>query len=320
MNVAEMWTSPEQVRKVDAPALTNPADVRGWLTAMGREGEVRRDIPGETQGLYGTEVTVEKTQKDENGLLWDYVLVHHQPSPKDPGESGSYPGWVPDRQLTSKKATPPADAKTRRITDPTAWGYTTPEAAAGSNASGRATEYSYGTVFAVQPSGVEGVEKALTNDGGSVYFRADDLASTPSKPTGQDAVDQARKFLGLDYLWSGTSGFGYDCSGLTSQVYAALGITIPRDTQPQFDAGDGRGPAGSAKGTRIAKDDVDALKPGDIVFFGKDDTQVTHSGIYIGTVDGKATMIDSPRTGERVREEPVVSAARNYLGATRFIQ
>ncbi|RSS82979.1 C40 family peptidase [Streptomyces sp. WAC06614] len=319
VSVAEIWTAPDQVRTVDARALTHPVDIRGWLADLGRDGPLRHDVPGETQALYGTRVTVERTWRDARGLLWDHVLVDGQPSPKDTTGRGAYPGWVPDRQLTSARAAAPSGATPKRIAAPTAWAYTTLAAAVAAAGAGRATEYSYGTAFSVRPTEVPGVERATAHDGTALYLRSADLTEVRPHPTGADAVTEARRFLGLDYLWSGASAFGYDCSGLTSQVYAMLGVTVPRDTQPQFDAGAGRAPAGSATGTRIAKEDLAALRPGDVLAFGQDEDHVTHAGLYTGTKDGRPMMINSPRTGERVREEPFLSSGRTYLGATRFL-
>jgi gamma-D-glutamyl-L-lysine dipeptidyl-peptidase len=50
-------------------------------------------------------------------------------------------------------------------------------------------------------------------------------------------ADSATSFVGLDYLWAGRSGFGLDCSGLTSLVSQAHGVQIPRDAGPQSRAG-----------------------------------------------------------------------------------
>jgi cell wall-associated NlpC family hydrolase len=55
------------------------------------------------------------------------------------------------------------------------------------------------------------------------------------------------------------------------------------------------------------------------VGFGSSASSVTHVGIYVGRNDkGEPMMINSPRTGEKVREEPL--ANRPFVGATRFIR
>ncbi|MFI5987481.1 NlpC/P60 family protein [Streptomyces sp. NPDC051555] len=314
VSVAQIWESPEKVRTVDAKALTNPVDIRGWFAAMAPDINLRRDVPGETQALYGGRVTVVDTMT-KDGVLWDKVVVHGQPTPRD---AVGYPGWVPDRQLTKVRKKAPAGATAERVTSATAWGYGSRQALAEGAKPKGGVEYSFNTEFAVKPvPGAPSVVQARANDGSPIYFKRADLGKVPtSGVTGDDVVAEARKFLGLDYLWSGTAGFGYDCSGLTSQVYSALGITIPRDSQPQFDAGGGAAPAGSAVGERITS--PDDLRPGDVVGFGSSTSSVTHIGIYVGrNAQGEPMMINSPKTGEKVREEPL--ANRPFVGATRFI-
>jgi gamma-D-glutamyl-L-lysine dipeptidyl-peptidase len=80
----------------------------------------------------------------------------------------------------------------------------------------------------------------------------------------------SRRFLGLPYLWGGTSAFGYDCSGFVQMLYRRLGVTLPRDAQPQADW------SGLVPVVR------NALRPGDLLFFGSSARKLTHTGMYIG--------------------------------------
>lgn len=101
---------------------------------------------------------------------------------------------------------------------------------------------------------------------------------------GDDVVADARKYLGIPYLWGGTDPKrGLDCSGLVQRVFADLGVTLPRTVADQRDAG-----------TAVAS--MKQAKPGDLLVFGSH-----HIGIYVG--DGK--MLHAPKTGDVVKIAPV---------------
>ncbi|HET9423561.1 MAG TPA: transglycosylase SLT domain-containing protein [Nocardioides sp.] len=102
------------------------------------------------------------------------------------------------------------------------------------------------------------------------------------QPTGADVVAEARKYLGVPYVWGGTDpAKGLDCSGLVQLVYRNLGIELPRVSSQQATAG-------------RAVPSMAQAQPGDILAFN---SPVNHVGIYIGA--GK--MIEAPRTGLDVR-------------------
>lgn len=100
----------------------------------------------------------------------------------------------------------------------------------------------------------------------------------------EKALAFARAQLGKPYVWGATGPDSFDCSGLTQAAWKAAGVTLPRTTYDQVDAG-----------TTVP---VSQAQPGDLVFFYDD---VTHVGIYIG--DGK--MIHAPKPGTQVREESI---------------
>ena len=104
--------------------------------------------------------------------------------------------------------------------------------------------------------------------------------------TGEAVVAEARKYLGVPYVWGGTDpARGLDCSGLVQHVYGELGYDLPRVSGDQARAG--RPVAGLAQ-----------AQPGDVLAFG---SPVHHVGIYIG--DNQ--MIEAPRPGLAVRVGPV---------------
>lgn len=108
-------------------------------------------------------------------------------------------------------------------------------------------------------------------DDRSAWIQRGDLTTNPDqKLTISEMIDLSKKFLGLPYLWGGTSSFGYDCSGFTQMLCRKRGISLPRDAGPQ------------AHWTGVAAVDKDHLQPGDLLYFGKNDQHITHTGLYIG--------------------------------------
>ncbi|MDX3804517.1 C40 family peptidase [Streptomyces sp. AK04-3B] len=100
----------------------------------------------------------------------------------------------------------------------------------------------------------------------------------------EKALAFARAQIGKPYVWGATGPGSYDCSGLAQAAWKAAGVTLPRSTRDQADAG-------------VTVPLADA-RPGDLVFFYDD---VSHVGVYIGN----GMMIHSPKPGAYVREESV---------------
>lgn len=97
------------------------------------------------------------------------------------------------------------------------------------------------------------------------------------KPTRESIIDTAKTFLGIPYLWGGTSAKGFDCSGFTKTVYYLNGLILPRDASQQALIGE-------LIDTTV---NLDKFKPGDLLFFGRKakkdkPAKVVHVGIYLG--------------------------------------
>jgi cell wall-associated NlpC family hydrolase len=116
----------------------------------------------------------------------------------------------------------------------------------------------------------------------------------------QELTRSALRFLGVPYVFGGTSTAGFDCSGFVQHVFALLGIDLPRTADAQYDAG---------------KPAVGGPRPGDLVFF---DTYggVSHVGIYLG--HGKFVHASSSR-GVEVSHLSESYWASRYVGAKRLI-
>lgn len=108
------------------------------------------------------------------------------------------------------------------------------------------------------------------------------------------AVSYAYSKLGSPYVWGATGPNAFDCSGLTLAAYRAAGVSLPRTTYSQIDAG-----------RRVARSE---LRPGDLVFFY---SGISHVGIYIGN----GQMIHAPNPSAPVRVAPLDEMP--YAGATR---
>lgn len=106
---------------------------------------------------------------------------------------------------------------------------------------------------------------------------------------GAKVLKAGERYLGVPYKWGGTTAAGgFDCSGFTQQVYADLGISLPRVSVDQAKAG-----------SAVAS--MDQARPGDLVFWRGNGSRPNHIGIYAG--DGK--MLVAPRTGDVVKYQEI---------------
>ncbi|MEU2561680.1 NlpC/P60 family protein [Streptomyces longispororuber] len=108
------------------------------------------------------------------------------------------------------------------------------------------------------------------------------------------AVSYAYRALGSPYVWGATGPNAFDCSGLTQAAYRSAGVSLPRTTYAQIDAG-----------RRVPRSE---LRPGDLVFFY---SGISHVGLYVG--DGQ--MIHAPNPSAPVRLAPLDEMP--FAGATR---
>ena len=122
-------------------------------------------------------------------------------------------------------------------------------------------------------------------DGRTAYIKKDEAKLFTEwynalNPNGETILKTAYRFMGIPYLWGGTSTKGMDCSGFTKTVYYLNGIVLQRDASQQVNTGE----------LVDTKDGWQNLQPGDLLFFGRkaDENRkerVTHVAIYIGDGD-----------------------------------
>ncbi len=103
--------------------------------------------------------------------------------------------------------------------------------------------------------------------------------------SGNSVVAEAQSYLGVPYVWGGSSYYGVDCSGLTKAVYSAFGINLPHYTGSQYGYGTS----------------VYGGGPGDLVFSNYGYGFASHVGISTGN----GYVINAPYPGTVVRYDPI---------------
>ncbi len=118
-----------------------------------------------------------------------------------------------------------------------------------------------------------------------------------------DAIlENAKRCLGIPYVWGGDSLSGYDCSGFVQAVFLAVGVRLPRVSFDQF-----------REGRPIAFED---LLPGDAVFFTTYASGASHVGIYMGD----ESFIHASSAAGKVTITRFTSYYRTrFVGAKRYI-
>ncbi|MEG0297089.1 MAG: C40 family peptidase [Clostridium sp.] len=113
-------------------------------------------------------------------------------------------------------------------------------------------------------------------------------------------IDVAYQEIGDPYVWGATGPNGFDCSGLMVYIYGKNGISLPRTSESQINAG-----------RRVSQGE---LAPGDMVFFNTY-AQVSHVGIYIGN----GQFIHAGSNGVAINSIYESYYSSRYCGATRVL-
>ncbi|NQV30674.1 MAG: C40 family peptidase [Candidatus Marinimicrobia bacterium] len=119
-----------------------------------------------------------------------------------------------------------------------------------------------------------GDDHILLADGSEISLPKENykISDPANNPLRKDIISSAEQYLGLPYVWGGRSSEGLDCSGFVMQSYGMNNIFLPRDSDEIANVGRIIGYPGW----------MDAMLPGDLLFFSGSRRMVTHTAIYLG--------------------------------------
>ncbi|MEU4363832.1 NlpC/P60 family protein [Promicromonospora sp. NPDC023987] len=108
-----------------------------------------------------------------------------------------------------------------------------------------------------------------------------DVVEKAAPAAANDIVSIARQYIGVPYVWAGSTPAGFDCSGFTAYVYAQIGVTLPHSSTEQRYAG-----------TEVSAAEA---QPGDLIW------SPGHISIYAGG----DKQIEAPVPGQTVHESQI---------------
>lgn len=281
--VATVWSAPDAPRAVDEPVLRDNPDAALWAARLGRSDRAGLHGRCETQLLHGDRVLVVEQEGP-----WSAVRAVGQASSSDPR---GYPGWVRTTHLGGQDRTTGL-----------ACVVAAPSCLCASSSEGP-VQLSFGTRVQVLDADDPVAAVALGDGRQGAVPRAALRRLPDGPPAADDVLASARQFLGLPYLWGGTSAWGLDCSGLVHLVLRSWGVEVPRDANDQ--AAD------------VAAVPLDEVVPGDLYFFAAPGAGVSHVGLATRPParDGERWMLHAPENGRGVEEGPLETGRRDTLVA-----
>lgn len=134
-------------------------------------------------------------------------------------------------------------------------------------------------VPAIENSNSSNVTKTVST---TIIFPQTDLVFCTADFSATNLTQTAQKYLGVPYVWGGTTPNGFDCSGLVQYVARENGLILPRTSQQQ-----------STCGSYIS---LSQIQPGDLLFWGGVGT-AEHVALYLGN----GQYIHAPQPGQNVQ-------------------
>lgn len=309
--VATLWTSPDRVRPVDAPALWVPSRPRDWIEEM--SPEEREDLGGRTltQLLLGERVYV-----DEVNGEWARVVALGQPSSRD---ARGYPGWMPVDQLSNLDGIHAAGVRVAarhrsrvEVEDRTGWWHVVVATATAlrddPDAALAVPGVTFGTRLMALGAPHDGwLPVAVPGRFEPAWAIEDDVAAVPPTPPEDNAevLGWADRLRDVTYIWGGNSAYGVDCSGLVHLAWRRFGVTLPRDAHDQA--------------TALTPVPLGEELPGDLYFFAEPGHDPHHVGFVAAAPEGEHRQMlhASTAQGRVVLEGMTTDQAEILVGAGR---
>jgi hypothetical protein len=129
------------------------------------------------------------------------------------------------------------------------------------------------------------------------------VSTRSSSRTARRAVETGDEYVGVPYVWGGSTPRGFDCSGFVQYVYRENGVQLPRTSRQMAHAG------------RSVPARISSLREGDLMLFTGRKGVISHVALYAGN----NTILHSSSSGNGVRYDDLSSRRGRYY-VTHFVR